>query len=467
VCLKKECSLKNVDQFTAKNIKAMTKSLSARAIESMRTGDSIKSDSGEHTGLRVKCGKTGIKTFFYRYKSPETGKLTQVKIGNYPEVSLSEARVALHELKVLRKSGVCPKAQNQRNKERDLQYKIEKQTEAEIRSFTIKDLVDLYLSEHIEDRYVVDKKNPLKKKRISGARKAKGQSETRRTLYGDAVRALGEVSAVQLNRRQVVELIMDIVGRGANVQAGNVLRELSAAYEFAIGLGYFDDDFANPALLAKASLRQARVRLTSKKGKRTLSDKELTAVLMWLPGSGFSVTQKNVLRLALWTGCRTGEVCNAEWADIDLNNATWHLRDSKNGSQRHVQLSRQAVAFLEQLKLSSDVYVFPSTRTKLPIKQKSISEIKWHLKNPDKVQNGQRYKKHQLWLDTIEDWSPHDLRRTVRTGLSRLRCPSEVAEAVLGHSRKGIEGTYDLHRYENECAVWLQRWSDHLDSLLD
>lgn len=66
----------------------------------------------------------------------------------------------------------------------------------------------------------------------------------------------------------------------------------------------------------------------------------------------------------------------------------------------------------------------------------------------------------------IEAWTPHDLRRTVRTGLSRLGCPNEVAEAILGHSRSGIEGTYDLHKYEKECAQWLQVWSGYLDESL-
>jgi len=47
----------------------------------------------------------------------------------------------------------------------------------------------------------------------------------------------------------------------------------------------------------------------------------------------------------------------------------------------------------------------------------------------------------------------------------RLKCPSEVAEAVLGHSRKGIEGTYDLHYYEAECKKWLQKWADYLDTI--
>lgn len=66
----------------------------------------------------------------------------------------------------------------------------------------------------------------------------------------------------------------------------------------------------------------------------------------------------------------------------------------------------------------------------------------------------------------IPHWTPHDLRRTVRTGLSRLQCPTEVAEAILGHSKKGLIGTYDLHQYTEQSREWLQRWADHLDALL-
>lgn len=53
----------------------------------------------------------------------------------------------------------------------------------------------------------------------------------------------------------------------------------------------------------------------------------------------------------------------------------------------------------------------------------------------------------------MEDWNPHDLRRTLRTNLSRLGCPADIAEAVLGHSKKGIEGTYNLHTYEREFYI--------------
>ena len=60
------------------------KPLTTKTIEMMKPKDLDKADIGEYSGLRVTCGKTGIKTFFYRYSSPITKKLTQVKIGSFP-----------------------------------------------------------------------------------------------------------------------------------------------------------------------------------------------------------------------------------------------------------------------------------------------------------------------------------------------------------------------------------------------
>ncbi len=442
------------------------KLLGPLTLKKLKPGAPVLVDNGENTGLRVKCGSTGLKTFSYRYKSPETGMLTQIKIGNFPNVSLSEARVELVKLKNLRKSGVCPKAERLRQKEQENQQRLDLQQVAQTKSFTVESLVELYLGGFIEDRYISDKKDPTKQKKVAGARKPKGQVETRRTLYGDAVRVLGQKSANKVTRKDVVNMVLEVVERGANVQAGNVVRELSSAYEYAIGLGHFDDEFANPALLAKASLKQAKLKLTSAKGKRVLTDPELKLVLKWLPGSGYSVTQKNILRFTLWTGSRTGEVCDAQWRDIDFEKATWHIRDPKNGADRYVQLSTQSLEFLKQLKLTNENYLFPSKRAGKPIQQKSLTETKWQLKNADNLTNRRKFSEAQRWLTSIEDWSPHDIRRTVRTGLSRLGCPRDVAEAALGHSAKGIEGTYNLHSYEKECKLWLQKWADHVSALI-
>lgn len=430
-------------QITAQD-KGLGKALTTRAIEAMKPGSKELADSGENRGLRVSCGAKGIKTFIYRYRSPLTNKLVQISIGHYPTVSLAEARLKCAELKLMRANGRCP-ASDQRERKAEEQ-KVQQDLQNQTSAFTVKDVVELYLTQHIEDRKVNGKI-------IAGVRKPKGQSETRRTLYGDAVRVLGDMPAVAVTRKDITNMVMAIIERGAKVQAGNVLRELSAAYEYAIGLEKLPDTFANPALLAKAGLRQAKVKLTSERGKRVLSEVELRKLLQWLPASAYSTTQKNVLRFTLWTGCRTGEVCAAAWKDIDLDKKTWHLRDTKTGVERHVQLSTQAVEFLKMLKLTTGEYLFPSLKGKKPLQQKQLTEQAWRLRTDGRM------------LD-IEPWTPHDLRRTVRTGLSRLGCPNEVAEAILGHSRSGIEGTYDLHKYEKECAHWLQVWADHLNALV-
>jgi len=417
--------------------------LSFKAVEMMKPGDKDKADVGENRGLRVSCGATGVKSFFYRYTSPLTGKLAQVKIGNFPQTSLAAARLKLHELKLLRQEGRCPATELKKDK---LQRAIEAE-QAKTPELTVQGLVELYLTERIEDRKTKDGKV------IPGARKPKGQAEVRRTLYGDAVKSLGTRNAAEITRQDVINLINGIVARGATVQAGNVLRELSLAYEFAIGLGRFNDNFANPALLAKSSLRQTRIKLTNGRGTRVLSEDELAKFLKWLPGSAYTPTIKNVLRLTLWTGCRTGEVCNMAWKDVDLEKGTIHLRETKTGIERYVQLSDQAIDFLKVLRLTSDKYLFPSQATKKPIQQKYLTENSWRLR-----ESGQM-------LD-IPHWTPHDLRRTVRTGLSRLQCPNEIAEAVLGHTRGGVEGIYNLYKYDAECRKWLQVWADYLDDLI-
>jgi integrase len=424
--------------------KQNNKPLSFRAIDSMKPDSRDLSDTGEYRGLRVTCGRAGTKTFFYRYKSPLTGKLVQMKLGSFPSMSLSDARQELEGHKSVRNSGRCPATEKREAVLAEQEVKEKRKTQKE---FTVRALIDLYLEQYIDDRMVNGK-------RVAGARKPKGQDEVRRTLYADPVKVLGKKPASIITRKDISSLVVGIVDRGANVQAGNVLRELLAAYEFAIGLDtYFDDDFVNPCIQAKAGLRQAKIKLTPHKGKRALSNNELAELLHWLPGSAYTPTQKNVIQMALWTGCRTGEVVNAEWQHVDLKKKTWHLPETKTFVERYVQLPEQAIAFLTYHRKMTGKYLFPSTKTGLPIQQKQLTEQAWRLRRDNKM------------LD-IKPWTPHDLRRSVRTGLSRLGCPNEVGEAVLGHSKQGIVGTYDLHQYEPECREWLQVWADHLDALI-
>jgi integrase len=60
----------------------------------------------------------------------------------------------------------------------------------------------------------------------------------------------------------------------------------------------------------------------------------------------------------------------------------------------------------------------------------------------------------------------HDIRRTVRTRLSSLRVPYEVAEMVIGHGKKGLARVYDQHHYLPEMRDALERWETSLRAIV-
>jgi hypothetical protein len=314
------------------------------SVKNLKPGTTLP-DTGDHKGLRANRTKTGVTSFLYRYRSPAAGQsLRQITLGYYPLMSLAEARAELQVLKAKRKSGICPAAER-RAVEAEKCMEVEREaSDAVLSAFMVTDMVEAYLIGYIEDKKDLDG-SVIRR----GARKPKGQSEVRRTLYGDAVRVLGSHPSVEVTSKNVYNLVMEIVDRGANVQAGNVLRELKAAFDYCIG-DQLPEDFVNPCYQAVGQLKRKRIRLNSVRGKRVLSDTELTQLIAWIPGSSFTPTQKSVLLLTLMTGCRTGEICGAKWRDIDLDAGTWYLRETKTGEPRIVQLSRQAVDYLRRRK---------------------------------------------------------------------------------------------------------------------
>jgi hypothetical protein len=67
----------------------------------------------------------------------------------------------------------------------------------------------------------------------------------------------------------------------------------------------------------------------------------------------------------------------------------------------------------------------------------------------------------------LEPWVNHDLRRVVRSGLSRLKIAEEIREAVLAHARAGIKGVYDQHDYLDEKRDALMQWNARLRSIVN
>jgi integrase len=67
---------------------------------------------------------------------------------------------------------------------------------------------------------------------------------------------------------------------------------------------------------------------------------------------------------------------------------------------------------------------------------------------------------------TLPDWVNHDIRRSVRSQLSRLKVTEEAREAVLAHARPGIKGTYDLYDYFDEKREALEAWATRLRQII-
>ena len=396
------------------------KTMTALAVSRSKAGTEI-ADKGEYTGLRCSVTNAGSR-YWYRYK--QDGKLKTFTIAYAADRSLAEVREAFLKLKAQRRMGqelMLPAGWGA--------------TVSEPSVFTVADMVDDYC------------------KVLATRRKAKGVSHASSILNRLLVAPYGALPANKLSASHVQAAVNGQIEQGNNRQAGVLLNELAGAWDIAILKGHLPIDSADPVALVKRLLKAAGESTTGRRRQRYLTDVELKTLLEWLPNSSFSQGQRTTLMLTLWCGVRTGEAIAAKWADIDLDKAVWHLSDTKTGVPRNVQLPKPAVEHLKALRvLTAGTYVCPSSRSGTHLQQKSLTEQMWH----------QRQQGREC---SIAAWTPHDLRRTVRTSLSKFGCPSEVAEAILGHTSGGIVGTYDVYRYERECADWLQKWCDYLNEV--
>jgi len=66
----------------------------------------------------------------------------------------------------------------------------------------------------------------------------------------------------------------------------------------------------------------------------------------------------------------------------------------------------------------------------------------------------------------VEPFVLHDIRRTMRTGLSALPVPDLVRELVIAHSKPGLHKVYDQHAYRDEKRHALALWAARLRSII-
>jgi integrase len=176
--------------------------------------------------------------------------------------------------------------------------------------------------------------------------------------------------------------------------------------------------------------------------ERVLDDRELAAVWKACPDSEYG----KIIKLMLLTGCRRGEIGGLKWSEIDLDGGTITLppERTKNGRQHVLPLPPLALEIIASV---------PHRVGRDPLFGERASGFT-------------RWQTHHL-KDGCAPWTPHDLRRTFRTGLGRLGIPPHIAEMCINHRKGGVEAIYDRYRYDREMKNALAIWSDHIASIIN
>ena len=118
-----------------------------------------------------------------------------------------------------------------------------------------------------------------------------------------------------------------------------------------------------------------------------------------------------IVKLALETAMRQGELTSLRWEHIDLNRRTAHLPDTKNGESRTVPLSTTAVQVLRTLPRSLHGQVSPGVTTEA-IKRAYIRAVR---------------------RAGIEDLRFHDLRHEATTRLFEKGLNIMEVASITGH----------------------------------
>jgi len=140
------------------------------------------------------------------------------------------------------------------------------------------------------------------------------------------------------------------------------------------------------------------------------------------------------------------------WAEIDPARRLWTLPGTrtKNGKTHVVQLSDLSVALiLAQPRFS--ILVFPAGGGR-PFSH---------------------FSREKLRLDAssgVLGWRLHDLRRSMVSGMARLGVAPHIADKILNHASgtiSGVAAVYQRHEFMREREDALERWSAHVERILD
>lgn len=358
-------------------------------------------------GFGLKVTPKGRKVFIVIYRTGGAGsRLRKYTIGPYGRVTLHQARVAAQKVFAAKLDGRDPAAEKRAARRQVVADRVE-------------DLLENFIAQ-----------------RLSQNRSGPEISRLLRREVG--LRWKGK-SIHQIGKRDVVDLIMAIVERGAPVAANKALKWIKTFFNWCVGRAVLDHSPADGIPAPTKEVARDRV----------LSDDELGRVI--LAARTMAGGYGSLVEFLALSGQRREEVARLRWDELDLDHSIWTIPGArtKNGKPHIVHLSAQALALIARTKRDAP-FVFAT-------------------QSGNSVQTFSQLKRALDAACGVQDWCLHDFRRTCVSGMAGLGIPPHIADKILNHQAgtiSGVAAVYQRHQFLAERRVALERWGAHLESVI-
>lgn len=380
----------------------------------MRAGEPVAKADGY--GLTFTLSKAGTAAWVMRYRFG--GRPREVTLGNHPALSLAAARKQARALRVEIANGGDPAATKRKEKQ------------VARSAWTVKNLIKHY-REHVLPGLAPNTQH--------------GYNRNLRRIEAK----LGALMVGVAQPSDVIGMIEDAARSWT--ESALLLSVTRVLFDYAVGRKLIP---VNPTVGIK--LKHVIGACPPVRQRIMLTEAELRQLL----AGPMSRANALAIRILLATCARSMELGRAEWRDVDLDAAVWHVPETNVKGRRAIDIPLVPVVvkwFGELRRLSGGSrYVLPARAESrharhggdAPVGRNALGEA------IDAWRTGTH--------PEMRRFTPHDLRSTARSWLSGLRVPSHVAEACLNHKLAGVVGVYDKYVLFDERRQALTRWAEFL-----
>lgn len=382
-------------------------------------------------GLELRVNSKGKEwSLRYRVKVGEKWGNKRLPLGEFPTVTVANARAEAQQAKTDISRGGDPMGTRQKEAE---------QREADIQAKQLEIASRVTVNEAF-DRWI------------------KSEKPRNRADAGKAILALatnnflpllGHKQMKDVTRADILSVTDHMLTRGVDRAAQTQLADIKQFFGFAVAREIID---LNPA----SNIRVTEVGKNPESRERALSLKEIRDLDLALYASSLNRVTHIIYMLQIALTCRINELCQASWSDFDFDMREWRIprERAKNRNPITVALSPYSISLLNELHTLTGHtnWIWPGRNGTRPIGKKQASN---HARDRQLPEGVGRVKNRTIQTRSLVleggKWQTHDLRRTGATLMQMLGVPVEVSERCLNHvERDRTRKTYHRYDYDRE-----------------